>query len=365
MEQLTSRYPIAIDLSDGTEMCALQLAARRGAAVVRAAARREVRAGYGGAPVEEDVRAFVRDILRCRAFRGRAVALLPPAAIIRSYPLRVEIGKEETLETALVRHAASDLSLSVEEWILDYASVGPPGPAGKGTCSVLLVATRKEEVSRYLDLVKQAGGVLEAIDSAAAALVRVHALSVATANPILLCNVGRSCTALVVATRDSILAHRNVEWGTDRLSRKLVDNLGLGGKSRDADFLLRKHGLLHAVAVDGDSGSSVPTDAAAHTVGQLLAPLADELVQALHNLAGYVRSGDQDVVMAGLFLYGHGARVNGLAAYVARELNVEARSMNPLERVGRQHAQAIPGLADEGAAYALALGLALRRVRWL
>ncbi len=365
MKSWNTRHPIAIDLSDGAEMCALQLAAPQGVAVVRAAARRDVRAGDSGAPADEDVSDFLRDVLRSRAFRGRAVALLPPVDAVRSYPLRVEVGKEETFEAALVRHVASDLKISVDEWTLDYASIEPPDPAGKRTRDVLLVAARNEEVSRHLHLVKQAGGVLEVMDSAAAALVRAHALSGAKPNPVLLCNVGRSGTALVVATRDSILAHRNAEWGTERLCRKLVDNLGVGGQSLDADFLLRKHGLLHAVAVDADSGSYGPPDDTARTVGQLLSPLADELVHELHNLTGYVRSGAPDVVMDGLFLYGLGARVNGLAEYIAHELNVEGRSMNPLERLGRQHAQVIPGLADEGTAYALALGIAMRRVPWL
>lgn len=365
MKFWNARYPIAIDLSDGAEMCALQLAAPRGVAVVRAAARRDVRTGDGGAPADGDVRDFIRDVLRSRAFRGRAVALLPPVDAVRSYPLRVEVGKEENFEAALVRHAASDLKISVDEWSLDYASVGPPGPAGKGTRDVLLFAARNEDVSRYLNLVKQAGGVLEVINSSASALVRAYTISGAKPNPVLLCNVGRSGAALVVASCDSILAHRNANWGTERLCRKLIDNLGVSRQSIDADFLLRKHGLLHAVAVDADSGSSGPTDDTARTVGQLLAPLADELVRELHNLVGYVRSGAPDVVMDGLFLYGRGARVNGLAEYIARELNVEGRSMNPLERLGWQHAQVIPGLADEGTAYALALGLAMRRIPWL
>ena len=121
---------------------------------------------------------------------------------------------------------------------------------------------------------------------------------------------------------------------------------------------------MPATAPEDSYGSSVPTDNTAHTVGQLLAPLADELVHELHNLADYVESGVTDVVMDGLFLYGHGALVNGLAEYLARELNVEARAMNPLEKVGLQNDRVITGLAD-GATYTLALGLAMRRVRWL
>ncbi len=357
---LTSRYPIAIDLGDGTDVGALQLAAHRGVPVVRAAARRTLEGGDDGAPSPDAVRSFVRDILRSGAFRGRAVALLPPSGIVRSYPLRLDLGREPAIEAVLVRHADQVLKLSAEEWILDYASVDRQTADGKEVSSVLLVAARKEDVALYVDLVRDAGGVLESVDSPACALVRTHALAAAGPGPTLLCHVGRSRTVLVVATPEHILAHRNAAWGTDRLKRKLAENLHLDEASPDTEFLLRKYPLRHPAEPSPPAGAADPGDDVGRTVGQLLAPVADELVHELHNLAGYIRSETPGIAMDGLAVYGRGARVNGLAPYLGRELELEARPVHPFGMLGTPQE---PG-ADDGT-YALALGLALRKVRWL
>ena len=111
----TTRYPIAFDLSDGAVMYALQLAGRGGVPFVRAAAQRELEgARPGGPPSDEEILAFVADVMRQRAFHGRAVALLTPSDVVRSYPVQVEVAKEETFETALLRHASDVMDLPAE-----------------------------------------------------------------------------------------------------------------------------------------------------------------------------------------------------------------------------------------------------------
>lgn len=363
MISFSSRYPIAIDLSDGAELCALQLDEGRGTPVIRAAARRDWDGGES-VPWDKAVVSFVRDTLRNRRFQGRAVALLPPKGVVRSYPLRVEVGKEESFEAALVRMAGNVMDLPLEEMLLDYASVLPESAPSRNTYNVFLVATRKEDALHYLDLVRQAGGALELIEFAASALMRAHALAGARSNPVLLCKVGRTQTTLVVATRNTMLAHRSLEWGAERMSRVLVDNLSLGGQARDADFLLRKHGLLHPARSEEAPLPPADEDDMSQTVGQLLVPLADELLNELHNIMAYVRSGSHNVVFDGLFLYGQGTRVAGLAPYLTRELTLEAREMNPLEKMGVRNIHALSGIGD-GSNMALTLGLAMRRVRWL
>ena len=358
-----SRYPIAIDLSDGAELGALQMAEDRGAPLIRAMLRRETAATEGGPP-EEDVQSFLRDVLRHPAFQGKSVALLPPPGAVRCYPLRVEVGKEETFEAALIRLAQGVLDIPIAEMLLDYASVQEEEPSDQHRYQVFLVAIRKETVAHYLDLVRKAGGALEVVEFAASALLRLHALAAAKRNPVLLCKIGRAETVLAVASRNAILAHRGAPWGTSRLIRNLVDNLNLGGGARDADFLLRKHGLLQAVRSDTPAPMPEAGDDISQTVAQLLAPQVEELLHECHNLMAYVRSGTPTVVFDGLFVYGHGTRVAGLTPYLARELNVEAHTMNPLEKLGALNLQTVSGLGD-GSNLALALGLAMRRIRWL
>lgn len=365
MLKYANRYPIAIDLSDPGEARALQLTGRGSVPVVRAAAKLALGSTGDEAQGVERTADFIRDVLRSKTFRGKSVSLLAPPGVVLSYPLRVELGKGEDLEAAIVRESAKALGFPVDEGLLDYVSVADDPGEDKSTRHVLLVAARKQDVSRYLDLVRQAGGLVEVVDCTASALPRVHALTTPlTSKPALLCDLGCARSVIVVVDRDRMLAHRSVPWGTHDLIRKLVENLDLGGKERDADFLLRKHGLLQAIPAEDGAGGEVRDGETSGTVSQLLAPLADELVHELHNMTGYVRSRAPDVTFAGIFLYGDASRVMGLDRYLEREMNMTVKVVNPLEKVGLSDARAIPNAVD-GGGYALALGLGLRRVRWL
>jgi Tfp pilus assembly PilM family ATPase len=135
-----------------------------------------------------------------------------------------------------------------------------------------------------------------------------------------------------------------------------------GGAARDARFLLRKHGLLQAASYESAADPAAES-ATGQTIAGLLVPLADDLVHELHNLTAYIRSGRADVAFDALGVYGDGAEVAGLAAYFGGELNMDAQSMDPWLRVPPAVRRTGPGAGP--AASALALGLALRRVRWL
>ena len=359
-----TRYPIAIDLSDGLSAVALQLAPRRGVPEVRASACRDAAAEAAGMS-KDDCVAFVRDVLRNPSFKRRSIALLPPPDKVFTYPLRVTPGKEEPLEAAIVREAGDVLDVPLEEAVLDYVSVQPDPSGEKRAKLVLLVAIRKVDAQHYMRMVGRGGGVLESIEPAASVLMRAHGAGAPLGATLdLLCHVGRSHTIVVVATRDGIAACRDVAWGTDGLRRKLADNLELPGKQRDADFLLRKHGVQHAVSADEPADGAEPGGQPSGTVAQLLAPLVDAFTHELHSILGYVRSSTPGVAFGDGFLYGDGARVSGLDRYLARELNLQVKVMNPTEGFGLAGTSAPADPAD-GARYAMALGLGLRRVRWL
>ncbi len=358
------RHPVAIDLSCSQDVSALQMTSRRGVAVVSAAARNTSEA-EGPALSDADRTAFVRDVLGSPMFKGRSIALLPPLETVLSYPLRVEVGRQESLEEAIVREAGAVLSFPLEEAMLDYASV-QPDPAGKRNVShVLVVATPRANVEQHAAWVHEAGGVLEVVESAATALVRAHgAVAPLGPEPVLLCHVGRERSMIVVVSREGIVAHRNAHWGTNDLRLKLTENLELGNQQRDADFLLRHDGLSRMLSGRNDHAGPTAGGQTSVVVSQLLAPLADTFVHELHNTTGYVRSQMAEVTFGGIFLYGDGALVRGLGSYLAEGVGMTMQVVNPLDKIGLSSARAVPD-PNDGARYALVLGLAMRRVRWL
>jgi type IV pilus assembly protein PilM len=365
MSAWDSRHPIAVDLSDGACAAALQMAPRRGGLGVRAGLARVAAPGAAAGLSDNDRLAFLREALRHPGFSGRAVAMLPPMDAVLCYPLRVTTGKDEILEAAIVREAGDVLPMPIEEAVVDYVSVMPDPSGEKRTHLVLLAAIRKADVERYGQMVHQAGGVLEAIEPVASSLLRTHGSHAALASkPAMLCHIGKARTLVAVATRDGVAACRSFAWGTDNLRAKLVGNLDLPGKQRDADHLLRKHGVRYAVLAEGDGGATDAEARHSSTVAQLLVPLVDELAHELHTVAGYVRASASGTALGDSFLYGDGTRVCGLDGYLARELNVDVTAVEPKELTSLSEVEAGAESAG-GVSYALAFGLGLRRVRWL
>jgi type IV pilus assembly protein PilM len=364
--KLTQRYPIAIDMSCPDEMSAVQLATQGGRPRIHAMIQQAATTG-SDMPTEADRMGFIQEVMHERGFKGKHVALLPPLDMLVCYPLRVELGKQETLEEGIVREATTTLGFPLEEAILDYASVLPDPGGQRNITEVLIIAARSDDVNRCTRQVQGAGGSLEILESAATALVRVHMAATAQQpqGPALLCNVGRRRSEIVVVHGNGIVAHRNVNWGTNRLRRKLVENLELAGGDRDADFLLRNHGLA-------DTEPSSPGDAPApsseaplgDSVAHLVASLVDAFVHELHSVAGYVRSRVATVTFEGVFLYGDGASVCGLDRHVEEELGIPTTSVDPFQGLGLSTTVPPPGVASNES-YALALGLALRRYQWL
>lgn len=359
INSVTHRYPVAVDLSDSAAWAALQIASGRGVPAVRASLFRDDRVPTEAA-MEEDQAAFLRTVLRSRAFMGRSVALAPPHDTILTYPLHLTIGKDESLEAGIVREAGNVLDVPIEEAVIDYVSVRPDPSDPQRSREVLLVAARRADVERLTGIVKRAGGVLASIEPTVTALLRAHGMTAPLGTrPALLCHVGRTCSTLVMASADGVAACRNVAWGTGKLAGKLVENLDLDGKGRDADHLLRHDGLADAVLAD-----EVASEPGAAAVAQLLTPLVDDFTHELHSITGYVRSRTAGVTLAGGYLYGDGARVRGLDGYLSRELDMAVKAVNPLDRIGMASAQAVP-YPESGPCLCLALGLGLRRVRWL
>lgn len=357
MRSSSTRHPIVLDLSDGAS--ALQLTSRHEDLSVAASAH-----SNGGAPGtppgDAEIVAFLAGTLRNPSFSGRLVALIPPLDAVSSCPLRVVPRKNESLEAAILRQAQEALAYPIEEAILDYASIHAETDGERGAQDVLLVSMRKSEMERYVGLARRAGGSLELIEPAATALVRAHSLRRPLgARALLLCHVGRSNTVIAVASAEGLAAFRAVPWGINLLAARLTANLSLAGGTRDADYLLRSHGFAETVEA---KPTGVPTGGA---VAQILTPLVSRFAHELHAVMGYVRSRAAKTAFSGICLYGPGARVKALDHALSREMNMAAEAVvDPLAQPSAA-APGTPGQPPDSADMALAIGVGIRRLRWL
>ena len=92
--------------------------------------------------------------------------------------------------------------------------------------------------------------------------------------------------------------------------------------------------------------------------------LFEELVDEFHKIIGYVRSEDTNIVFEGLYLYGQGILIRNLDGYIEKRIGIRTKTVNALEVLELSEGSFPPDFS-EYASFALALGLAMRKVTWL
>ncbi len=361
MPTIMIKYPIGIDMS-GDHVAAAQLQRPRNGSSIRALSYHET----GEAdPDDGRVMALLEGIAEDPAFTGRTVVLSIPAIHLSIFPLLIQIGKQETLEDAILRESEKYLPFPVEEAVIDYACLTRESEGAADRYKATIVAARQGVVNNYLELLNRAGFVVSAVDFAVSALLRLHqSLYAMTANPVILCHIGPLRTLIAAVTADSIIIQSDVAWGSRQLVNRILSDIDLSGDRTSARVLLRKYGVGGEVLPAGPAEGDPETADVGKTVARILVPHIDEIQYELHKIISYVRAEKQSPVFDGLFLYGRAADVRYLDRYLEKRMDMPAVLVDPLASMAPDRDEVLPNNTAAGA-FAFALGLAMRRMPWL
>ncbi len=176
---------------------------------------------------------------------------------------------------------------------------------------------------------------------------------------------------MAIVTKNSILAQRNTHWGIQGLLNRLETNLELSGNSEQAAAMLIKYGLIYENHLDAsgdlpakEKGEQDEAKGIYRTVFQILTPYVDVLIHEFYQTIGYVRSELPSGRFDELFMYGQASAINYLDQYLEKRLNIPVKCINPMLNLTLSDGSILSD-ATKGAPFALALGLAMRKVTWL
>jgi type IV pilus assembly protein PilM len=369
MVALNSKYPIGIDIGRNN-IYAAQLKENRGSLVVRGLVHQEYESETGGILEARDVLIpLLRNMLKDKRLKGKRVVVNFPSEYILSFPISFQLGKDEAVEAAIMRNSRQYLTFPLEEAIIDYPSLtfvsGEEGNKYKAS----VIAARKDQMIDYLSMLNTAGMTVEVVDFGLSSLMRLHSyLQQTIENSAILCNIGYSQSLLSVVTKDSILVQRSIARGIRTALMNLQANLELSPDSDKAKVLLKKYGLFYEDCLDCqvDDDKTHPDEMRDmyRAIYQIINPEIEQLVHEFHKVIGYARSEKQDAGLEGIYIYGPGTFIRHLDHYLERRLNMPASLINPLNKVGLSNNGNLTDLSEAGP-FALALGLALRKVTWL
>jgi Tfp pilus assembly PilM family ATPase len=209
---------------------------------------------------------------------------------------------------------------------------------------------------------------VEIFDFSVSALLRLHHVSfMPSDNPIIIGNIGHSESLLSIVTKEDILAQHHIDWGTQSLVEKLLVNFEYLGADDQARILLKKYGLYHEDREKFekrlDPFDTAEMNSMLNVIYQIVTPHIEELIHECHQIIAYVRSEVPNPNFEAVYMYGLANMVANLDGYIEKRLQLPTTLVNPIADKVFQN-EGIPTDVAEGSDFALALGLAIRKVGW-
>ena len=291
----------------------------------------------------DQVSEAVRRVWKKSGTRAKLVALgMPPASVITKKIILPAGMSEDQLEVQVESEASQYIPFALDEVSLDFDVIGQ-APNSAEDMEVMLAAARREKVEDRVAIAEAAGLTATVMDiesyAARAALDRV-----AGAKPeqiIALFQIGAQATHVSVLQNGETIYEREQPFGGNALTQDIV----------------RAYGLSFEEAESRKKAGDLPENYRADILSPFLESAALEITRAIQfffTSTPYTRI-DQ------LYLAGGCAALPGLLELIGSRTRIPSSIVAPFEGMSYGPLVREQQLRQEGAAYLVACGLALRR----
>lgn len=285
-------------------------------------------------------RAIAQAGVKCK---DAAVAVAGSAVIIKQITMPSNLDENE-LEDQVQLEAGQYIPYPIEEVSLDFEVLGPV-PGNDEMVSILLAASRSENVELRVSALELGGLVAKVVDVEAFAMENAYGLiadqlSVPKSNLVALVDVGATMTTLnVLRDRRSIYTREQV----------------FGGKQL-TDEVMRRYGMSYEEAGQAKRQGGLPES---YDV-EVLEPFKEAMTQQISRLLQFFYAGSEFNRVDQLVLAGGCAAIAGIAEMIEEQLGVPSVIANPLANMSLSPRVKAQTLQQDAPALMIACGLALR-----
>jgi type IV pilus assembly protein PilM len=253
----------------------------------------------------------------------------------------------EEQKTVISLEARKYIPVPVQEVQLDWFIVPealPEGTSPSTNVNVLLVAVHNDELALLQKVVE--GAALQASFFEIEIFSTIRSVVDEPVKPVLVLDIGASATKVYVVERGVVALSHNIRQGGQDVTRTIASAHGLDISK--AETLKKEHGFLN---------DSAPYDR--KTIELVFSRIFEEARRALTKY----ETAHQKAVAA-LVLTGGGGVTKDLAAYAKSFFSIDVHVADPFAKVSAP-AFMRPVLAEIGPEFAVAVGLALRKLEEL
>jgi type IV pilus assembly protein PilM len=269
-----------------------------------------------------------------------ATALSGQAVIVKR--LALPPMRAEELAEAIPWEAEQYIPFAIADVQLDYQVLGGNKSAPVEALDVLLVAARRDRVNERVAVVNATGRRPAVLDVEAFALANAYSMNYPNrADPLsVLIHIGRGTTIVCALENGQPVFTRDLNLGGTAYADAMERELGF-----DAAGIRR---VLHGQKNTDESG-----------VATVLREVHLQLIMEIRKTLDFYWSTTKAMPLSRIVLSGGACQVDGLSALLDQEFNTAVEWLDPFKLVSRP-SRAV-GADLDGPAYAVAVGLAMRR----
>ena len=305
----------------------------------------------------KNLRPILRQAIKEYGFKGKKIVSSMPSRDVRIFSIHY-LKSKNTDDTESILNALSErLDDDVSQYVIDYLPIRSVDKDGEQLALVALV--KHELVISYLELLRQSGLYVEALEIRPAAIKRlVYSLyQEQEYKNVLVINFGCDMSYLTIISGRRLLFDQQINFGANVVIEKMSTVLDMP-KEKTLD-LINKHGFRSENSRNSSQFAYSDEDIT-KTLLDIVRPILEELIEEINRVLIFAASENHGEPITKIYLLGSLAHWDGVDNFLNKKLNLLVETLqDPLSKFTNSNSkysteyQNAPNMA-------IAAGLALR-----
>ncbi|MBN1331619.1 type IV pilus assembly protein PilM [Candidatus Dojkabacteria bacterium] len=288
----------------------------------------------------------IKEVLESSGIKTKKCVTALPESSIFTRLLTVPKVTEEKLEELIFWEARQYIPLPLSEVQTDYIPVEEIEVNGKKMMKILLVASPKVLINRYIDIAKKADIELIALETETIATSRSIMFNNEVGKAIMILDFGSNGTDMSVVKDGKMIFSQSIGTGADALTKAIANDFNL--ETAQAEKYKIAYGL-DKQQVEGKIFNSIQ-------------PIIQIVQEEIQRTIGFFKTHLQDSVPQKIYMVGDGARLNSLDTYLSEVLGIKAELYDPAAKlnIARNLRDDVKPMSMIGFSVAIGLGLKVK-----
>lgn len=290
----------------------------------------------------EGIGTVIRQLWKQTGARSQEVNIALPEAQVFTRVIDMPQLTPRELTSAIKWEAEQYIPMPLENVSVDYAILRDSKETGTNSMEVLLVASPKALVEKYVSILDYAQLTPIAVETEIIAATRALIRMTGTVRTVMVVSLGSQTTDLAIARAGTLSFTRSISAGGEALSRAVAQSFGF--ELSQAEEYKKTYGVEKG-KLEGKIVAAVK-------------PIMDTIIAETKRAMAFYQEKYKGEQIGSVILSGGTAKLPGMVTYTAEELGVEVQLANPW--LGIQRDGTFKTLEGDGPLFSVAVGLGLR-----